>query len=295
MRNLTVERRKTFVSCTGKLKVCIQDPNGDIVIDQTPCRLLGVLKNGESATFPISEEAARLFVYYDKLSRNYCNDFYDIPAGTEDVSLSGQSKFNLAAGNAFRFDGSDNTEEGMAHHKRGNRKGLIFLIVFLLIGTIAGRLTGNWIGGALFADDPADAEPKIFSAQGMQITLNEDFSEESYENFTACYSSREAAVFTLKEPFTLMAGLEDYTLEQYGQLVLQSNGMTDFELQTVDGILYFEYEVDNEEDKTTYYYFSTVHKAVDAFWLVQFAVDADDAEEYIPHFIEWAKSVSFSA
>ena len=295
MRNLTVERRKTFVSCTGKLKVCIQDPNGDIVIDQTPCRLLGVLKNGESATFPISEEAARLFVYYDKLSRNYCNDFYDIPAGTEDVSLSGQSKFNLAAGNAFRFDGSDNTEEGMAHHKRGNRKGLIFLIVFLLIGTIAGRLTGNWIGGALFADDPADAEPKIFSAQGMQITLNEDFSEESYENFTACYSSREAAVFTLKEPFTLMAGLEDYTLEQYGQLVLQSNGMTDFELQTVDGILYFEYEVDNEEDKTTYYYFSTVHKAVDAFWLVQFAVDADDAEEYIPQFIEWAKSVSFSA
>ena len=295
MRNLTIERRKKFQGSAIPVKFYIEDAeNEELRIEQTPCRKLGELKNGETKTFSISTDSAKLFAIHDKLSKEYCNDFYQLPTSTEDIYLFGEARVNPGIGNTFIFDGST-AAPLTPKKKRGRIIGWVVLVIAILVGTIAGRLTGNWIGGALFADDPADAEPKIFSAQGMQITLNDDFSEESYENFTACYSSREAAVFTLKEPFTLMAGLENYTLEQYGQLVLQSNGMTDFELQTVDGILYFEYEVDNEEDKTTYYYFSTVHKAVDAFWLVQFAVDADDAEEYIPHFIEWAKSVSFSA
>ena len=294
MRNLTIQRRKSFVACTGKLKVYIEDPAGDLTINGTPCRKLGEVKNGQTATFPIDENGGRLYAIFDKLSRDYCNDFYTVPAGAEDISVAGQCKFNPASGNAFRFDGSDNTEEGMAHHKRGNRKGLIFLIVALLIGGIFGKFVGNWIGGALIRDKD-NAEPKTFTAEGMSITLNENFSKDAVDMFTACYSSGEAAVFALKEPFTLMDGLENYTLEQYGQLVLQTNGMTDFELQTVEGILCFEYEADNEADKTTYYYFSTVHKATDAFWLVQFACDTKDAEELIPSFIQWAKSVSFSA
>ena len=293
MRNLTIERRKTFVGCTGKLKCCIQDPNGDIIINQVPCRLLGTLKNGQTGTFSIGEDTAKLFVYYDKLSRNYANDYYDIPAGSEDISLSGQSKFNPSNGNAFRFDGSDDTNEKMTHHKRGGRVGLIILIASLIIGGVIGRFAGDWISGFLFSDDTVDAEPKTFSAQGMQITLNSDFSEESFENFTVCYGAHDVAVFALKEPFSLMVGLEDYTPEQYGQLVLQSNGMTDFELQTTDGILYFEYEADDEETKNTYYYFSTIHKAADAFWLIQFVSDADEAEEYLPYFLEWARSISF--
>ena len=294
MRNLTIQRRKSFVACTGKLKVYIEDPAGDLTINGTPCRKLGEVKNGQTATFPIDENGGRLYAIFDKLSRDFCNDFYTVPAGAEDISVAGQCKFNPTNGNAFRFDGSDNTEEGMAHHKRGNRKGLIFLIVALLIGGIFGKFVGGWIGGALVRDKD-NAEPKTFTAEGMSITLNENFSKDAVDMFTACYSSGEAAVFALKEPFTLMDGLENYTLEQYGQLVLQTNGMTDFELQTVDGILYFEYEADNEADKTTYYYFSTVHKATDAFWLVQLAGDTKDAEELIPSFIQWAKSVSFSA
>jgi hypothetical protein len=294
VRNLTIQRRKSFVACTGKLKVYIEDPAGDLTINGAPCRKLGEVKNGQTATFPIDENGGRLYAIFDKLSRDYCNDFYTVPAGAEDISVAGQCKFNPASGNAFRFDGSDNTEEGMAHHKRGNRKGLIFLIVALLIGGIFGKFVGGWIGGALVRDKD-NAEPKTFTAEGMSITLNENFSKDAVDMFTACYSSGEAAVFALKEPFTLMDGLENYTLEQYGQLVLQTNGMTDFELQTVDGILYFEYEADNEADKTTYYYFSTLHKATDAFWLVQFACDTKDAEELNPSFIQWAKSVSFSA
>ena len=127
----------------------------------------------------------------------------------------------------------------------------------------------------------------------MSITLNENFSEEELENFTVCYGSRREVVICLKEPFTLLAGSENYTLEQYGQLVLQTNGMTDFQVQTQDGITYFEYE--SETDQGTFYYLCTLHKATDAFWMIQFAVDSDEAEAAIPDFFTWAKSVSFSA
>jgi hypothetical protein len=48
-------------------------------------------------------------VIADKISRDFCNDYYEISAGQEDVFLSGKNKFNLATGNAFRFDNNENT------------------------------------------------------------------------------------------------------------------------------------------------------------------------------------------
>lgn len=294
MRNLTIERRKKFAGCAVAVKFYIEDAaNEEIRIDQTPCRKLGKLKNGESKTFSISNDSAKLFAIHDKLSKEYCNDSYQLPTGAEDIHLAGEAKINPGIGNTFIFDGNPLLPL-TPKKKRGRIIGWVILIIACLIGSIIGQIGGGWIGGALFSDKE-NAEPKTFTADNMSITLNENFSEDVLDSFTACYSSRDVAAFLLKEEFSLMAGLENYTLEQYGQLVLQNNGMPDFQLQTVDGVLYFEYEVDNEADKTTYYYFSTIHKATDAFWLVQFACNAADAEEHIPDFIQWAKSVSFSA
>lgn len=294
MRNLTIERRRKFAGSALPVKFYIEDAaNEELRIDQLPCRKLGELKNGETKTFSISNDSAKLFAIHNKVSRDYCNDFYQLPTSTEDIRLTGEARINPGIGNTFIFDGNP-TQELTPKKKRGRVIGWVILVIALIVGSVLGRMTGNAIGGALVRDKD-NAEPKTFTAEGMSITLNENFSKDTVDMFTACYSSGEAAVFALKEPFTLMDGLENYTLEQYGQLVLQTNGMTDFELQTVDGILYFEYEADNEADKTTYYYFSTVHKATDAFWLVQFACDTKDAEELIPSFIQWAKSVSFSA
>lgn len=117
MRNLTMERVKSFVGSLAKMKVYIEDPfSNELVINNVPCRKLGELKNGETQTFEIGEEAAKVFVIADKISRNFCNDYYEIPAGQENVFLSGKNKFNLATGNAFRFDNNENT------HTLGNRR-----------------------------------------------------------------------------------------------------------------------------------------------------------------------------
>ena len=106
MRNLTIQRTKSFVGCLMKVQVYIEDHERfDTVINEVPCRKLFDLKNGEAKSLHISEEAAKIFVIMDQASKNYCNDYYNLPAGTEDVILTGRNHYNPGAGNPFRFDG----------------------------------------------------------------------------------------------------------------------------------------------------------------------------------------------
>lgn len=70
MRNLTVKREKSFVACLITMKVFAEDKeHGETVIDGTPCRRIGELKNGEEKTFPIGEECVKIFVIADELSK----------------------------------------------------------------------------------------------------------------------------------------------------------------------------------------------------------------------------------
>lgn len=138
MRNLTIKRTKSFVACLGKMKVYIEDPtSNELFINDVPCRKLGDLKNGEEKTFLIDENEAKVFVIADKLSRNYCNEFFRIPAGYGDVFLSGKNHYNPASGNPFRFDGVTD-EEVLKNRKKGTQKGLIVMCVAVVIGFILG-------------------------------------------------------------------------------------------------------------------------------------------------------------
>ena len=78
-RNLTIKRRKKMVACLGTLKIYIEDPmRCDLIINNVACRKLGTLKNGEEKTFQIDKSAAKVFVIADALSKNYCNEYYQL-------------------------------------------------------------------------------------------------------------------------------------------------------------------------------------------------------------------------
>lgn len=288
MRNLTIKRTKSFVACLAKMKVYIEDPNSpDITVNNVPCRKLGDLKNGEEKTFQVEEQALKVFVIADTLSKEYCNEFYLLPEGSDDVVLTGKNKYNPANGNAFRFDNNENAEV-LKNRKKGNRIGVIVISLAILVGAVGGAL----IGSGIFSKD--STAPKNFSADNMSITLTDDFKENDVGNYTAVYDSKKVAVFVLKESFSFVEGFENYTLEQYAALVISSNNLGDPEIKTVDGLTVFEYESQNPETKDTYKYFTYVYKASDAFWMVQFAVRDKVANEYAPKIAEWAKSVEFS-
>lgn len=286
MRNLTIKRTKSFVACLGKMKVYIENPAfGDTLINDVPCSKIGELKNGEEKTFVIGENEAKVFVIADTLSKNYCNDFYKLPAGTEAVYLSGKNRYNPASGNAFRFDGVVD-EEILQNRKKGSRKGLIIVIAAVIVGMIIGFTTSrDW--NALFS-----TKPEVFTYDDMAITLTNQFTEKSMEGFTVCYDSSDVAVLSLEESFDLLEGFENYTLEEYGELVLQSNSF-ESELQSDNGLTYFEYEYTDPETDVMYTYFTSLYKTSDSFWMIQFATP-EDYESYRPTFIEWAQAVEFT-
>ena len=140
MRNLTIKRVKSFVGCVAKALVYVEDPfSTEIEIRGIPCRKLGELKNGEEKTFQIGNAGVKVFIIADKFSKEFCNEYYNVLAGEEDVYLSGKNKFNPAVGNAFRFD-NNNDPEVIANYKKNASKGLGILILSMIIGFVFGYL-----------------------------------------------------------------------------------------------------------------------------------------------------------
>ena len=137
MRNLTIKREKSFVGSLAKMKIYIEDPtSNEMRINDIPCRKIGDLKNGEEKVFQIDEQKAKIFVIADNLSKNYCNEYYQLPEGQKNIFLSGKNKLSPANGNAFRFDNNE-SEESIANRKSGARKGMLILIISDITLTVA--------------------------------------------------------------------------------------------------------------------------------------------------------------
>ncbi len=134
MRRLTITRRKTIVGSWGKLKVYLVDNlHNDLDVCGESCRLIGTLKNGETKSFDIDSGEGRVYVLFDKASRNWCNDSRLIPDGDDDVTLTGICKFNPFIGNAYLFDGEPD-EVSAKNKKKSNLKGCLTMILACLIG-----------------------------------------------------------------------------------------------------------------------------------------------------------------
>lgn len=288
MRNVTIKRNKSFVGCLAKMKIYIEDPTtNELTINNVPCRKVGELKNGGEITFAVSEQATKFFVIADNFSKNYCNEYYPLPDGQEDVFLSGQNRYNPSAGNAFRFDGNE-SEEVVASRKRATRRGLLITIIAVLVGAAIGFLSNY---NLFFEPAP---EEKTFSSNGMSITLTNQFTEVAVESYTVAYNSKNIAIFALKEDFSLAEGFGDNSLEQYANLLLQTGQVTAPEIKSKDGLVWFEYNFENTDVQKTYHYFVYVYKANDAFWTVNFAMEDADVALYADDVVNWAKSVTFA-
>ena len=290
MRHLTIKRNKTFVGCAGKLRVYIEDPAiVDIEINGVGCRKLGTLKNGEEKTFEIGENAGKVFVIADQMSKGFCNEYYELPEGQEDVALAGQCKFNPATGNAFRFD-DNNSAEVLANRKKSTQKGIGVLIAAVIVGLISGfGVSLFFFGGGLLVKD------KMFSSNGVTITLTNEFHKTQVNGLDAAYESRDVIVGMQKESFGT-SGWENASTRQYIDAVIANNPQK-FAAATVtesDGLVGFTYQALDPGTKQMCHYYYYAYKTDDAFWLVQFAVLSKDAPQYEQRIVDWAKSVEFA-
>lgn len=284
MRYLTIQRNKSFIACLMRAKVYIEDPNSsEIKIQGVPCRKIGELKNGEQQTFMIGDEKLRIYVIADKLSKNYCCDFYEVPEGTDNIFITGSCKYNPLNGNAFRFDGVP-TEEMKYRRKKANKKGIWIFIVSLIIGVAIGL-------AAVILPLFATPEEKVFTKNGMSITLNEDFNEETLSGFDAVYSSDEVAVFVKNEKFYGDKAFDGMTVDEYCDAVIEANGKN-AETKYKDGLTYYEYD-GVSDDGYNFRYLAFTYKTDDGFYLIQFAVHEEMYSVYEEDIFTYAKSVTF--
>lgn len=160
----------------------------------------------------------------------------------------------------------------------------------LALAVAAGALLGYLLAGKPQTKTPP--KPVTFTAGQLSLTLDDRFSPREEPGFDAAFGAPGAAVFVRKEPFSQARGMEDMTLEEYGALVMEDNGL-DGALWPGGGAPHFAYGYDGPDGPfccTAYLY-----KAADAFWLVQFALPAEGADAYEDDVPTWAASVRFAA
>lgn len=119
-RKLTITRKKAVAGCAVKVKFYVlSETECDLVLSVVDYdfhanerdrfhakkfRYLGKLGNDKTAQFEISQKSVVLVALFDGTSAEWCRDTIHIPAGSEDVSVSGKCILDPMAGNPFMFD-----------------------------------------------------------------------------------------------------------------------------------------------------------------------------------------------
>lgn len=126
----------------------------------------------------------------------------------------------------------------------------------------------------------------------IMLPAGVEVSEE--DGFEAFFAAEDYAVTVVKDEFDIFEQLDidptTYSEEDYGKLIL--------ELYDVDGAFTFDknnhlyYSYENSVDGETYFYYVTVRKGTDAFWLITFLTEADKQKTLVKSFEIWNNTIS---
>lgn len=278
MRKLTVRREKRFSGCLSTAWVYISDPNGTVKILDTPCRLLGKLKNGQEESYEIGSEEAIVFVTAGRIAKNSYNDLWRLPAGEEDVILSGRMN---GFGGGFDFD-NQTDEFALQSRKRGKSKRRAIWIVAFAIGIMIG-LFCYAVVESLFI------EPKDFTAGGLTITLDSSFhSEDTDSPEITGYANRSVAVVISLHEKPVGMELREF-VDLIGESLTENNGYEIDETQESDGLIWFVYHT--RSSGRNYLGCTFFYNGPDGVSMVQFIIRENNLDRYWDSILEWAKSV----
>ncbi len=163
--------------------------------------------------------------------------------------------------------------------KKVFRSALLFAIVLLLLLPVCA----------------CSAEPgkKVFTVDGMSITLTTAFVEKPMLAQTACYETEDAMITVLKDRGASFD--PEMTLTDYAESVILLNRLNQVNafVQNDGNLVYFTFEQEVLDKDCSFMAF--VYQNGETFWMVQFVCETDDAEEMTPVFFEYARSVAFTA
>lgn len=297
MRKLKITREKAFSAKLITVKIYIVDPNsGDLTVSGERCRKLGEIANASSAVFEIGEEAARIYVVNREKSpdKDLINDYYDIPAGSDDVELTGRCIYDVNTGFPFRFENVTVTPEMQAHRSVNAAEYGKVLKKARVRGAVIGAVIGIAVIVLLAVLSRAgNSGAKTYAVNGFSIDLPATFREYDPEpGDYAYFENRYVSVWVTRygyedgEEFTSMS-LDEFSKARRTFLE-NEDGIRD--VKTLPGDIpgcSFVYR-DGSDDLTYHDYY---YRSANACWIVEFCCDTSDAEKYEKQFAEWAKTV----
>lgn len=283
MRNLIIKRRSSPFGQDAVLHIYATPANGDVSGDEILWYDLGSVSDGQTVVIPISDEPIKIYIADDLSAQMQRCEYCQIPAGNNDLFISGKRVSATAGSNPFHFD--ENTDNPAS---RCRTIGIIVAVILLVGALIAFPFVMKLFSKS---DAPVSYESKVFSKDGIQITLTEEYQElDDTEGFEAGFITENASIRIKKEPYNNNSSISTFEFAQYYiSIVLGENRMPYQE----HGLILYEYTEVNPYDGRSYAYLMVFEKGPDAFWIVEFSTLEENADAMRERFLDYAKSICF--
>ena len=133
---------------------------------------------------------------------------------------------------------------------------------------------------------------KLFTSNGIQLTLPDDFVEEKGQQ-RPTFHDKYSVILIERESFTEHPSLSNMSLGEYCKALIASRNI-EIPVQIIDGLHCWDYEIDIQNEGVRYNYFVVVYKTSNDFWIVEFISDSREAARHRDSFITWAKMIEFT-
>ena len=158
--------------------------------------------------------------------------------------------------------------------------GLYSSVEEMLLDFTSGDLTGN-------------GDMQLYSKNGLTVELEAGLADDSDEYYDLFLYNDDYAFMAIKESFDLFTE-KDYdpntmTIDDYCKMIVDINELNgQFEKDSYNNpcMAYI-----NEVEGESYYYYTTVRKGSDAFWIVTFYTFAAQKDIYAGQFEQWANTI----
>ncbi|MDO4572779.1 MAG: hypothetical protein Q4C13_05380, partial [Clostridia bacterium] len=129
---------------------------------------------------------------------------------------------------------------------------------------------------------------------GLTVRMGNDMVYQNLEGMTMCYYGDNCLMTGLKEGYADLSAVgldpENMSLEDYAAVIEQNHALSEAFEPDSYGNLAVTYG--NNVDGIDLFYYSTVRKGTDAFWLVSFACLDEQRETWLPLFELWGNSIA---
>ncbi|MDR0777820.1 MAG: hypothetical protein LBE48_00050 [Methanomassiliicoccaceae archaeon] len=103
MRKLIVKRKNTFTASHMKVRIFIENVDGDVELGSVKCKEIGSLKNGETGEYEIPNKHDNIYLVYNKILPNDYYAVHKIPAGKKTIELFTSPTYSPRMGNSFEI------------------------------------------------------------------------------------------------------------------------------------------------------------------------------------------------